>query len=174
LLIALLAIFAAGTASADVEIGGNVDWNQFQNAHDGDLAVGGRVGFGLRGVTAVTSFDYYFTNADNIFNDNNFQSGRDLNLKFWELNENLVYTFPTAVVKPYFGAGLGWARRSFDNVLDTNPFNDTRNKLGFNVLGGAKFGNGLIQPFTEVRGTFYRGRSFRDRFVVTGGVSITK
>src|ERR1051325_10855107 len=90
----LVATFAAGNVYSDVEFGGNVDWNKFQFANDGDLALGGRVGFGLAGMMAVTSFDYYFTNADRIFNDQNFIASRDLNMKFWELNENLTYTIP--------------------------------------------------------------------------------
>jgi hypothetical protein len=170
--IALLAVLLfAGTVPAETEFGGNINWNQFHNANQGDLAVGARAGFSLSpNVSAVTSFDYYFVDAQSIFNNRNFNSDSSLDLKFWELNENLIYTFPTSGVRPYFGSGVGWARRTFNDVLDTNPFNDDRNKLGFNVLGGVRFGSSAWQPFTEVRGTFYRGNSFRDRFIWTGGV----
>src|ERR1041385_8614649 len=92
-LLVFVTLFAAANAFADVEFGGNLDWNQFRTGtNQNDLALGGRVGFGIReGLMAVTSFDYHFVDAQDLFNNQNF-TRNDLNLKFWELNENLVYT----------------------------------------------------------------------------------
>ncbi len=91
-------------------------------------------------------------------------------MKFWELAENVTYTIPSGAVRPYFGAGIGVARRTFNDFFeDIVDDKANRNKVGFNVLGGAKFG-GAASFFIEARGTFYSGENFPDRFIVSGGV----
>jgi opacity protein-like surface antigen len=164
LIVAVMALFGVVNAYADVDVGANVDYNRFKDAGQGDWGVGGRIGFGDAGVMLVTSFDYYFVDAGDLFNDSD-TTAHDFNLKFWELNENITYTLPTQAVKPYFGAGVGVARRTFKNIDLTN---DKANKVGFNVLGGVKFG-GAASFFLEARGTFYSGEDFRDRFIFSGG-----
>ena len=180
LLIAIVVVFllSAANAMADTNFGLNADWNKFEKANSGDWGVGARVDFGSS-VRGIVSFDYFFVNADDLFDEDDLTS-EDFDLKFWEVNGNVVYAIKTESVTPYFGGGIGFARRTFDGVEDF--FNDERTELGFNVLGGLKFGE-AVQPFIEVRGTFYgdEGPSddlpdigdlveFADRFVISGGI----
>jgi len=165
LIAAAIALFGVANAHADVDIGANIDYNKFRNTDGSDWGIGARVGFGGGGVMLFTTFDYYFVDAGDLFNDDDTTSD-DFDLKFWELNENITYTLPTNAVKPYFGAGVGVARRTFKNI---DLSNDKENKLGFNVLGGLRFGSEAASFFVEARGTFYSGENFRDRFILSGG-----
>lgn len=153
LLAAILTLFV----SADLYAGGfglNVDYNKFENADSGDFGLGARGVFG-GSLALITSFDYYFVD-DNIGDT-----------KFYELNANLAYTFPTEAVRPYIGAGAGIARLSFDR----NFFSDANTELGFNLLGGLKFGYGRVNPFAEFRYVIYTGdETFNNRWVITGGI----
>ena len=176
--IAIFALFSAD-ARADVDFGVNVDWNKFENAENGDWGLGARLDFGgqLRG---MLTFDYFFTDAEDLFDDD---QDADLDLSFWEGNANIIYEFPTAPVHPYFGGGVGFARRTFNDVDDL--FDDERTEFGVNVLGGMKFGHAVVEPFVEVRGTFYpddeddidpddpfdtSSIGFGDRIIVSAGI----
>jgi opacity protein-like surface antigen len=136
IVVALFSLFSAGSAIANVDAGFNVDWNKPQGLDNSDLGVGARVDFGgqLRGMFA---FDYFFTNAEDLFGPGEVSSN-DFDLKFWELNFNLLYQFPTESVHPYLGVGAGIGRRTFDDI--DNIFDDKRTEFGLNVLGGLKFG----------------------------------
>ena len=149
LVIAIFALFSAADAKADVDFGVNIDWSKPEGFDSGDWGVGARLDFGdqLRG---VASFDYFFTDAEDLFDDD---EDADLDLSFWEVNGNVVYEFPTEGVRPYLGGGVGFARRTFDDVNDI--FDDERTELGVNALGGLKFGDDPVEGFVEVRGTFY-------------------
>jgi opacity protein-like surface antigen len=152
-LAAILTLFL----SANVYAGGfglNVDYNKFEDIDDHDWGLGARGVFG-GSLALIASFDYYF--VDNNIGDE----------KFYELNANLAYTFPTEAVRPYIGAGAGIARETFN----TDFFDDSQTELGFNVLGGLKFGSGRVNPFAEVRYVIYSGdETFPNRFVITGGI----
>ena len=185
LMIALITLFSASRAvAADVDIGANVDWNHPSNSPRDDIGVGARLDFGgwIRGQIA---FDYFFTNADDIFTSGEVTSS-DFNLRFWELNGNLLYEFPTAPVHPYLGAGIGFARRTFKDTV-SGVFNSNRTEFGINALGGMKFGHGVVEPFIEARYTWYPNArdeifgisdplnigtrlKFHNRFVLSGGV----
>lgn len=165
-IVMISAMFVTGNAHADAFFGVNLDWNKFKDSSRGDWGVGARVGFGGGGVHAVTSFDYYFVDTGT-FLDEDANPDNDFDLKFWELNENITYSFPTTA-RPYFGAGINYSRRNFNDVF-SGFFDNTKNRVGFNVLGGFKFGT-TVTPFIEARGTFYSGEAFNDRFVVSGGV----
>jgi len=67
----------------------------------------------------------------------------------WELDVNGIYHIGrnyTTTFTPYFGAGLG--------VLYVNPESDlvdSNTELGLNLVAGADFGSGSLQPFVEAR-----------------------
>ena len=166
LIVAVVAFMGVGKAQADAKFGVNVDWNKFKNSSRGDWGLGARVAFGGGGVDFTTGFDYFFVDAGSFFKDTSNKSGLDL--KFWELMENVTYTVPTEAVRPYFGGGIDYSRRSFNDAF-SGFFDNTKNRVGFNVLGGLKFGTGT-QGFIEARGTFYSGTAFNDRFIISGGV----
>jgi opacity protein-like surface antigen len=182
LMIALFSLFSAAKAVADVDAGVNIDWNHPRNANREDVGVGGRVDFGGQ-VRGQIAFDYIFQNADDIFGPGEVNSS-DFNLRFWELNANLLYQFPTETVHPYLGAGLGFARRTFDDTL-TDVFDNKRTEFGVNAIGGLKFGHG-VEPFIEARYTWYPNKRdevfgidpldlgarlrFHDRFILSGGI----
>jgi len=166
LIVALVAFLGVEKAQADARFGINVDWNKFKNSSRGDWGVGARVVAGGGGIDSNTCFDYFFVDAGSFFKDTSDKSGLDL--KFWELMENITFTFPTEAVRPYIGGGIDYSRRSFNDAF-AGFFDNTKNRVGWNVLGGLKFGTGT-QGFVEVRGTFYSGTEFNDRFVVSGGI----
>ena len=162
-----LMIFAAITFcfSLTAHAGGfglQVDYNHFLSDSTnlkvfdgGDFGIGARSEFGTAHLALVLSFDYYFING--VIKD----------LKFYELNANLQFTFPTEGFKPYVGGGVGLARAS----LGTNFFSDSETKTGVNILGGLKFGGAGVNPFIEVRYVMYgSNEAFDNRFVLTGGI----
>jgi opacity protein-like surface antigen len=178
LLIALFSLFSITEASADVDWGVNIDWSKTEGIDNGDWGVGTRLDFGgqLRGMFA---FDYFFTNAGDLFDEGDVDDS-DFDLNFYEFNFNVLYEFPTDPVHPYIGAGVGFARRTFDDFNDV--FDDERTELGINALFGLKFGHAVVEPLVEARYTFYPddeggddpfdsdGVKFGDRFVASFGV----
>ena len=142
--------------------GVQVDYNHFITDNDelhvfdgGDFGIGARGEFGTSNLALVLSFDYYFVNEE--IDD----------LKFYELNANLQFTFPTEGFKPYIGGGVGLARAS----LGVNFFDESESETGWNILGGLKFGGAGINPFIEVRYVIYGDtEAFDNRFILTGGI----
>jgi opacity protein-like surface antigen len=180
-MVAIFSLLLASSAlAADLDIGGNINWDNPRGGGDTDWGLSGRLDWG-EDVRLITAFDYYFREAEDLVDEGNFVAGNDLDLKFWELNANVVYQFPTQGVKPYFGGGLGIARRTFNDI--DNVFDDERTELGFNAIGGLKFPADPVTPFVEARGTFYGDDDendplddfgdrvkFRDRFVMSAGI----
>jgi hypothetical protein len=156
-------VLAFSTFSFAGGFGLNIDYNKFQSSNDvgdfdfldeGDFGLGARGEFGGN-LALVLSFDYYFPEDD--LGD----------LTFYELNGNLIYNFPTGSVRPYIGGGAGISRVSFDSDF----FDDDATELGFNVLGGLKFGAGGINPFAEIRYVIYPDdETFNNRLVISGGI----
>jgi len=133
-------------------IGGNEELHVFSG---GDFGIGARAEFGTSHLALVLSGDWYFVNEE--IED----------LKFYELNANLQFTFPTEGFRPYIGGGVGLARAS----LGLNFFDDSETETGYNLLGGIKFGGPGINPFIEVRYVIYGDtEAFDNRFVLTGGI----
>jgi opacity protein-like surface antigen len=150
------------TAAAHAGFGLQVSYNHFESPEGdlsllegGDFGIGARSEFGTSSLALVLSFDYYFP-------------GDELeNLKFYELNANLAFTFPTEGFRPYIGGGVGIARVSFDEDF----FDESQTETGINILGGVKFGGGPVSPFVEGRYVFYdEEEGFTNRFVLTGGI----
>lgn len=113
-------VFAGG-------FGLQLDYNTFTDSDaDSDFGVGARVQMGS-GLGVILSFDYYFANDSNL--------ASIIDTKFYEINGNIAYWFPTMVVKPYIGGGIGFARATFnfEDILDTS-----QSEVGFNILGGVK------------------------------------
>jgi hypothetical protein len=175
-----LMLLASNAVAGDFDIGGNLNWDNPRGGGDTDWGVSGRVDYG-DDLRLITAFDYYFREAEDLVADGNFVAGNDLDLKFWELNANVVFQFQTAGVRPYFGGGLGIARRTFNDI--DNVFDDERTELGVNAIGGLKFPADPVTPFVEARGTFYGDDDnndplddfgdrvkFRDRFVMSAGI----
>jgi opacity protein-like surface antigen len=139
-----------------------VDYNHFLNDNTnlqvfngGDFGIGARGEFGTAHLALVLSFDWYFIN------------GEIKDLKFYEMNANLQFTFPTEGFKPYIGGGVGLSRAT----LGLNFFNESENETGVNILGGIKFGGPGINPFVEARYVMYGStQAFNNRFVLTGGI----
>ncbi len=129
------------------QFGPQIDWGT-----DTDFGIGGRfvwTGLGetiaVRGLEGVGSFDVFFP-------------GDGLN--YWELNANITYplTIPSAPrISPYFGGGLNIAHAS-DGGSETD--------VGVNVLGGTRFGIGILQAFVEGRLELHSG----SQFVITFGL----
>ena len=154
--------FVFSCTAAYAGFGLQIDYNTFigedgnlEFLEGGDFGLGARGVFGTANLGLILSFDYYFV-------------GEDIaDLKFYEFNGNLAFTFPTEGIRPYIGAGLGLARQS----VNTDFFSDSQTETGFNFLGGLKFGTGPINPFVEARYTVYSGdESFNNRFILTGGI----
>jgi outer membrane protein with beta-barrel domain len=165
--IAAAMLLVPGICSAGAQFGPEVDWNKFNN--DGnDWGIGARIDAG-GAVRFIGSFDYYFVNTD-ILGPHGVFENANTDLKFYEIGANLAFQPPSEAVHPYFGGGISFSKRTFNNVELANFFDDNKSELGFNVLGGLKFGH-AVQPFVEFRGTFYHGNeTFDNRFVFTGGL----
>jgi hypothetical protein len=77
---------------------------------------------------------------------------------FWAVNADLKYRLPRAA---YLGAGLNVARRSVNDVNDTDA--------GVNLLGGLEGRRGRIHPFMEGRVILNSGSAFQ----LAGGINMT-
>lgn len=155
-------VLMAFSVSAHAGLGVQVDYNHFESPdgeltflEGGDFGLGIRSDFGTSTLALVLSFDYYFPD------------GQIEDVNFYELNANLVFTFPTEGFRPYFGGGVGIARVSFDQDF----FVDSETQTGVNILGGVKFGGGGLTPFVEGRYVIYgEEEAFANRFVLSGGI----
>ncbi len=152
LLAALVLILSPGVLQAQVNIGG-----QLSLAKEMDFGIGARTTIDLSipsfPLEVIASFDYFFPEDRPAGND----------VTYWELNGNVAHEFPvrSPVVKPYVGAGLSLAHTSNSSVGMA-----ATNELALNILGGAKFTMGNLNPFGELR--IELGGA--DQFVLTGGV----
>ncbi len=149
LLAALVLILSPGVLQAQVNVGG-----QLSLAEKTDFGIGARTTIDLSvpsfPLEAIASFDYFFPDD---------KAGNDVT--YWELNGSVAHGFPVSsrVVKPYVGAGLSLAHTS--SVLK-----GSNNDLALNILGGAKFTMGNLNPFGELRIEL----GGLEQFVLTGGV----
>ncbi len=133
------------TTTRAFQFGPQIDWGT-----DTDFGIGGRVVWNalgetiaVRGLEGVASFDVFFP-------------GNDVN--WWELNANITYpiAIPSAPrISPYFGGGLNIAHASVSGV-DGSGHTD----VGVNLLGGTRFGIGILQAFVEGRLELHSGSQF--------------
>src|SRR5262245_31723723 len=113
---AIISLLVVSNAMAGVDFGVNGDWSKSEGRDESDWGVGARLDFG-GAVRGIVAFDYFFVDAEDIFDPEDEFTDDDLDLEFWELSANVAYQFPTEGVYPYIGGGVGFARRRFD-LLD--------------------------------------------------------
>ncbi len=122
----------ARDASAQARLGANVGYNLDAER----WFVGGQLRYGMPTfpITFNPSVEYYLDVPG---------------ASQWELDLNGLYHIGrqyTTTFTPYFGAGLGIVYTNYElDALD----NDTN--LGLNLVAGADFGSGSLQPFVEAR-----------------------
>jgi opacity protein-like surface antigen len=143
---------AAGSAQAQAQVslgvqgGYNLDAFTDQGAEEGTYHLGAQVRFGLAQTRLVLnpSVDYFFNHIEDA---NTFQVNGDV-IAPLGIN-NTVFT-------PYVGLGLAVTRVSFnsDAPIVGDLLESDETDLGLNVLGGATFGTGPVQPFAQARITF--------------------
>jgi opacity protein-like surface antigen len=132
-------------------------------ADDADFGVGARAQFGLdsvqEGLGLVGSFDYYFPGADD-----DSELGVDVDVTYWEINANLVYTLTkSGSLAPYVGAGLNVAHAGASAESGGVEVSVDETELGANLLGGVRFSDRF---FAEAKIELSGG----EMFVITGGI----
>jgi len=138
-----------------VGVGAQLSW-----ADDTEFGIGARAVLDLAqlssGLEAIGSFDYFFPEQP---------LGADIN--YWEINANLAYVFQgLPSLAPYVGGGLNFAHASVSVDALGIPIGASNTELGLNLLGGARFNMGPVQPFGEMRIELGGG----EQFVIAGGV----
>ncbi len=150
----VIAAFAFAPRAEAQAFGANLSWGD-----DTDFGLGARVAFpiggsvGQKGIKGLATFDYFFPDG----------------FDFWEITGNGVYDISSSgSATPYVGAGITFARASYD----VGPgFNGSNSEVGLNLLGGARFKpTGNVQPFVEARFQIRDG----SQFVLSGGVFFGK
>lgn len=148
--VAVALLFAAGMASAaDKPLSFGL---QASYGEEADFAVGARAIYNLEdvheGLNLVGSFEYYFP------------SNEGIDVTYFEVNGDLHYNIPLedAKVEPYAGAGLNFARASWDGGSES--------EVGLNLIGGINVPAGNLKLFLEAKLEVEGG----DQFVVTAGI----
>ncbi len=110
------------------------------------------------------SFDYYFLDCgvDGI-------GGADISCSFFSLKANGLFEFgggETRSFTPYAGGGLaiGLARAEVSAFGFSESTSDT--EIGLNLVGGARFETGNLQPFAQLE----VGLGGADIFSIVGGL----
>lgn len=112
-----------------------LDVGDISDAYDGTFAVGAdaryrRSDFPVGGNAAL---DFYFA-ADNV--------------TVYTIDLNVTYPIETeASFSPYVGAGLGYTNVSVDTNTQFGSFSGS--DTGLNLVGGAEFEVGQLQPFVQ-------------------------
>ncbi|MFB6230376.1 MAG: outer membrane beta-barrel protein [Salinibacter sp.] len=135
----------------------------------GDLSDAGTLFFGAEGradlgdlpVVANASFDYYLTDIENT--------------TYFAVDLNALYEFgiENQSFVPYAGGGLGITRVSFETQGVDIPGGGTvggtsssETEIGLNLVGGARFPVGSIEPFAQLNITL----GDTQRVGITGGL----
>lgn len=157
-LFALALCLALGTQQAHAQFslgahaGYNLDVISEDGAEEGAAFVGGEARFGLGQYPVVInpSASYFLTGLENTST-----------LEF-DLNALYEFGYNNTSFTPYAGVGLGVTRVAFDSDIPLvgNNFEDSETDYGLNLIGGARFGFGQIQPFVQARITFGEHLSF--------------
>lgn len=93
-------------------------------------------------VVPNASFDYYMTDSDNV--------------SYMAIDLNALYEFgiDNQAFVPYAGGGIGITRSSFDAVSTgggvTVSASGSDTDVGLNLVGGARFPVGSVQPFAQL------------------------
>ena len=98
-------------------------------------------------ITGRVAFDYFFPSSTNF---------RGSSYKYWELAADGLFDIATekSDIKPYVGAGITYAKSSFDAGY-CNGFpgcSESFNNTNLHLVGGINFmGNSKLMPFAEVK-----------------------
>jgi opacity protein-like surface antigen len=89
-------------------------------------------------VVANPSFDFYITDADNT--------------TYFAVDLNALYEFSAGdmALVPYAGGGIGITRISFDSQTQIGGFSASTTEIGLNLIGGARFPLGSVEPFAQL------------------------
>ena len=121
--------------------GYNLDAFTDEGFEKGAFALGGEARFGLGALPIILNpgAEYTFTGLDDA--------------TVLQLDANVLYPFGfnNSTFTPYVGAGLGITRVSTDANLGPIQIEDSETDFGVNIIGGASFGFGTIQPFAQAR-----------------------
>lgn len=125
-------------AQVEVEVGPRVGID-LADASDigGDFFIGaeGRINSAAMPVTINPAIDYYFVDVDGY--------------SLLNVDINALYEFgvDNQAFTPYAGGGLGVIRSSFD----AGGISASDTEIGLNLLGGATFETGNLQPFVQAK-----------------------
>ncbi|WP_022836352.1 outer membrane beta-barrel protein [Salisaeta longa] len=139
LAVLLLLLPASATAQTTVEVGPRLGISLGDAADiGGDIFLGAdaRISSASLPVVINPAFDYYFVSTDGV--------------SLFNVSLNALYEFTGSdqVFTPYAGGGLGIVRTSFDaGSFGTGSDTD----IGLNLVGGAKFQTGSLQPFVQAK-----------------------
>lgn len=175
-----LALVAPAAAHAQAQTSGTRFGVEAAYADHFNLGAGAFVKFHLADmsghpITGRVSFDYFFPSSSN------FGCGFDncgVSVHYWQLSADALYDIASnGNVKPYVGAGLGYAHfsESFSDCPLCGTFTGSSGGIGLNILGGLNFmANSKLMPFVEIKlglggGVADFGGS---EFVIKGGIHL--
>jgi hypothetical protein len=156
LVVLLILLVSPGEAQAQavIEIGPRAGYDVGGDVEELFIGAEGRIGLASLPVLINPAFDYYFAEE---------------NVTIFQFSANALYEFgvDNQAFTPYAGAGIGFTRFSIDTGLDdTFGFDTSTTETGINLIGGAKFETGNLQPFVQAQITF----GDVDLFTVGGGL----
>ena len=129
-----------------------LDLGDISDAYDGTVALGGDARYKPSSfpVGGSAAFDFYFAGD---------------NFTVYTLDFNALYPIETeAAFSPYVGAGIGYTNVSIDTDTQLGSFGGS--DTGINLVGGAEFEVGSLQPFAQAQITLGN----LTRFGITGGL----
>lgn len=128
----------------------------------GDLFLGADARIETEALPVVInpSFDFYFM-------DDIPTVGGSVGQSLFTIDVNALYEFgvDNEVFTPYAGGGIGITRYSLDADVRNSSTSDT--DIGLNIVGGARFPLGTVEPFAQLNAAF--GGDW-DRLGITGGL----
>ena len=141
--IAAILLLAVPSAHAQGTIGAGVHGLYDLDLESFGIGAQARAGANLGGFSLVInpSLEYFFTDDEENVSTSAFGANVDL---LYQIGDQYVTTF-----QPYFGAGLGIRRYSVEVDSPLGDLDGSETDLGLNLIGGATFGGGPIQPFAR-------------------------
>lgn len=142
-----------GLAPAPVQAQATIQVGPRLGVPIGDLSDGASLFLGAEGrvkspalpVVPNASFDYYLT--DDI-------EGVD-SYSLIAIDLNVLYEFGVSnqAFVPYAGGGLGILRTSTETSAGGQTFSGSDSDVGLNLVGGARFSAGAVDPFVQLNAT---------------------
>lgn len=137
-------LFTQTTNAQGIKVGGGFIYGT--DIEELGLQVNGVIDLPVTNLRAAADIGFFFV-----------EDIGDIDSNFWTFNANAHYLFdaiPSATV--YGLAGLNFATASVSGDLTipgvgTTSFDDSSTEVGLNVGGGAEFGLGPVDAFTELK-----------------------